>query len=325
MNGHPQSCCSTIVAAFLCFALACGGAAAEDTPPTADQIAEWIAQLDSNQYQVREEATRHLVSANVAALEALASAANGDRPEPADRAVWILQRLAETKDVDVRRNVLERLARIDKQPQVAAQAQDELAQIRHDAAVRAILKLGGHLRDQPFNPMMQRAISAHVILDDNWRGGDDGVKHVQDIRELSTVTIIGSNVTRAGLEELQGVGSLRELHLYGSRLQEADVEALKKVLPGVTIDFNRGALLGIRGNDVGPAQVVFVQPGSAAAAANLRRNDVIQKLDGQPVLDFADLRSKIGKHRPGDEVALEIDRGGKTIEMKVKLGRWKTL
>ncbi len=59
--------------------------------------------LDEPQYRVREQATQRLLAAGPTALEAVASAANGERPEAADRAVWLLQQFANAKEAEFRR------------------------------------------------------------------------------------------------------------------------------------------------------------------------------------------------------------------------------
>ena len=88
--------------------------------PTAAQITGWIAKLDDDRYQAREEATQHLFEAGGAALDPLLAAANADRPEPSDRSVWILRRFSTSKDAALRRKALGHLASLTKRPQVAA-------------------------------------------------------------------------------------------------------------------------------------------------------------------------------------------------------------
>jgi PDZ domain len=310
-----------LLAIWLLVALvACGSARAED-----GQIVQWIAQLDGNQYQVREEATRHLLDTGTDALDALMSAANGDRPEPADRAVWILQQLADTQDAMQRQTVLEHLIQLKNQPQVVADAQVALGEIKNDAAVRAIQKLGGRVLEQTYDPRWPQQMHQQVTIDDNWRGHDEGLKYITDLRDVGTVTVIRSNVSRQGLEQLKGIDTLERLQLYGTPLEEADKVALARAMPSVEIDFRRGALLGIRGPEAGAAQVLSVQPGTAAAAAGIRVKDTIQKFNGKPVADFKELTSMIAGCREGEEVSLEILRDGKSQDLKVKLGRWETL
>ena len=72
-----------------------GPAAAERAKPSPDEEADRALdrQLDSNRYLVRERATQQLLARGPPALDPLLTAANGDRPEPADRAVWVLKNL----------------------------------------------------------------------------------------------------------------------------------------------------------------------------------------------------------------------------------------
>jgi len=56
-----------------------------------------------------------------------------------------------------------------------------------------------------------------------------------------------------------------------------------------------------------------VQDEGPAAEAGIRREDIIRKIDGETVKDNLDLIAKIAAHQPGDSVAVEIFRGGKTI------------
>ena len=48
--------------------------------------------------------------------------------------------------------------------------------------------------------------------------------------------------------------------------------------------------------------------------------DVITKVGGKPVEDSAQLAELIAAYEPGEEVPLEVHRGGDTQEIEVKLG-----
>jgi PDZ domain len=289
------------------------------------QIDQWIDQLDGDQYQVREQATRQLLDSGTKALDALTAAASGDRPEPADRAVWILHQLANTDDIEVRRQVYEHIIQIKNRPQDVVEAQDALAEIKHNLAVQAIVQLGGRVQEQQSDPRWPQDLGAEVVLDDHWTGGDEGLSYLLDLRDLKTVTLIRTNVTRHGLEQLKAIDTLRFLHLYGTQLDQTDADELQKLLPSVEFDFRRGALLGIRGSETAPARVLSVQPGTAAATVDIRVNDIIRKFNDKPVADFKELTGEIAKHRDGDEVSLEIERGSQTKVIQLKLGRWETM
>jgi S1-C subfamily serine protease len=49
--------------------------------------------------------------------------------------------------------------------------------------------------------------------------------------------------------------------------------------------------------------------------------DIILKADGTPVGSLDDLRTIVGAKKPGDTVGLLLERGSKTLDVKVKLGR----
>src|SRR4051794_26229777 len=115
--------------------------AARPAPPTSE-ISSWIAELNDDRYVVRERATRQLTEAGAAALDALAAAVDADRPEPAERAVWIMRRLSTDKDPALKRKTLEHLAGLKKRPQIAAAARATLKELEHDEAVAAFEELG---------------------------------------------------------------------------------------------------------------------------------------------------------------------------------------
>jgi hypothetical protein len=297
--------------------------------PSDAQIAAWVADLDSNQYRVREAATQQLAATAVAALDPLLAAANSKRPEPADRAVWIMQQLARTTDLDQRQQVLEHLARVENRPQVVDEAKAGLAEIEHQLAVHAIEQLGGRYLEEGADPKTGQTMPKRVVLDDRWRGGDAGLKQLIHLHAVPLVTIVGTDVSAKGVAQLAGVESLQLLQLFGTRLEDADVAGLKtqfaQHMPAVKIDYRRGALLGVVGPDIGQSAVVrTVQPGTAAATAGIQDGDTIQKIDGKPIADFAALTTEVGKHRAGDEIVVELQRGGQTLELKVKLGRWES-
>jgi serine protease Do len=58
---------------------------------------------------------------------------------------------------------------------------------------------------------------------------------------------------------------------------------------------------------------------SAAAEAGIKSGDVIISVDNFPVHQTADLLEQIGRHHPGDEVAVKVNRDGKEQSYTVKL------
>jgi S1-C subfamily serine protease len=73
----------------------------------------------------------------------------------------------------------------------------------------------------------------------------------------------------------------------------------------------------------GPAAVAGIRGGDRVAQAGMRRfyigGDVITAIDGQKITSPLDLNLVLNKKRPGDEVTVSLFRGGKAMEVKVKL------
>ncbi len=83
--------------------------------------------------------------------------------------------------------------------------------------------------------------------------------------------------------------------------------------PAAGADSAREVELGIQLFDVGgrvrPAYVERVRPGSPAARAGLRANDLIVSLDGQPVASCEDFARLVSRLQPGRPVSLVVKRG----------------
>ncbi len=70
---------------------------------------------------------------------------------------------------------------------------------------------------------------------------------------------------------------------------------------------SKGALIG---------GVLENQP---AAKAGLQAGDVVTKLDGRPVLGGTQLRNYVASRPPGSNLAMEVNRSGRTMQIQVSL------
>jgi serine protease Do len=67
------------------------------------------------------------------------------------------------------------------------------------------------------------------------------------------------------------------------------------------------------------ALVSNVERGSAADKAGLKSGDVIRKVNGQPVITGGDLTALVSVAKPGDKLALDVWRDGKTVSVNATL------
>jgi len=113
------------------------------------------------------------------------------------------------------------------------------------------------------------------------------------------------NEARKAAEELRSGGEVKRGYLGVTMSQSAVNEATRTYykLP-----------------DTGGVLVSGVATKGPAEHAGIQRNDVIRKIDGEPVKDNQDLQSRVASHKPGETVRLEVYREGKPTNVDVKLG-----
>lgn len=66
--------------------------------------------------------------------------------------------------------------------------------------------------------------------------------------------------------------------------------------------------------------VTRVDENGAAGKAGIKAGDVILKLDGHAVRESQDLRETLRKAEPGQELTVTVQRDGKPLDLKIKLG-----
>ena len=91
--------------------------------------------------------------------------------------------------------------------------------------------------------------------------------------------------------------------------------------------------LGVSIGDLTPAQVksmnlkdnkgafiADVVPGGPAAAAGMKKNDIVVKYQGESVANAATLQSMVGETKIGETADVTVERDGKTLDLKVTIG-----
>lgn len=292
-------------------------------PVSAAQIARWLKDLDDAQYLVREAATQHLTDAGAAALDPLLAAANGERPEPADRAMWILQRFSRSRDNELASAALERLTQLKNAPAVAAKAESELAERSLAACEKRLTALGADVVLTIGQESVQTVVPLiSVRLGQRWRGTPEDLRQLIKLKQQRYFRLEGGGVDDNVVKMFIDKERLALLHLINTKATLASVDAVKQKHPDAKLFLRNTAMLGV-GGDTNAAGVLVheVPQGSGAAAAGILTGDIITSLDGQKIPDFDRLTAHIAQRQPGDKVEVELLRGEQTKKVTVVLGK----
>lgn len=259
--------------AWLMLCLTCAGVGAivrgAAPPPRQDlRIGRWIADLDDDQFAVREAAQRALEKAGPAALPALIRAADSPSLEVHTRAFRLLRRLAgNAATAEETRHALTRLAassddRIASKARVVLRAHLDaiVVQIengggrvtRHDDRVVGV-SLDAVPKLAPVLPLLRRLPDLEEIdastkqMDDGAmaviRGlprlrklnlyrssiGDEGVKHLASFPQLRRVPMGETRVTDAGLKHIAELTHLEYVGVRGNHVTDDGLKHLKKL------------------------------------------------------------------------------------------------
>src|SRR5580765_3385234 len=112
------------------------------------------------------------------------------------------------------------------------------------------------------------------------------------------------NEARKAAEELRAGGSVKRGYL-GISMNNTGINERARSYYG--LPDNNGVI------------VSDVAEHGPAASAGLRKNDIIRRIDGNPVKNNQELLSMVASRKPGETVKLEVLRGRETMKVDVKL------
>ena len=283
-------------------------------------MAAWIVALDSDSFQQREQATKKLTEAGAAAVGPLRDDGlkKAVGPERAWRTVAILKTMCIDGNEALANKAaaaLETLAEKGRGSLVpdAKEALTVWKKLRSDRAVQKIAKLGGHIFSYTSADVRGR-------IDENWKGGDDGLKLLRDVVNLSDLDVRSSKLTDKALLHLADLESLKTVRLYNAAYTADGVERLKKASSDLAVYRFGSAVLGIVGEeDPGGCRVKGVATGLGAEQGGIQEGDVITQIDDEKVDGFQRLTLVLAGKKVGDKVRVELIRGEKKITAHVLL------
>jgi hypothetical protein len=301
-----------------------GAAPGNGSPAAVDSIPQWIADLNSDLFSVRQAASRSLREAGVGAVQPLAAAADGRRSEVTRRAIDVLEAFCESDDAELgqaARESLEKLTHsVNRLPAHRASQVLKRERLREQrSALAQIQRLGGMVS----YAMIEEGelLVGSLVLGRRWEAGDDGLKYLTRLGRIEQLKLWGQQFSDAGLEHLSQLTGVQTLMLYTTQISDDGLGRLQAALPGTRIDLRHGALLGVSGSsDAKGCLISQVRPGTAAARAGLLLHDVITHVNGEAIPTMEALVATIARQKPGDRITVTLLRGDETLEKEITLG-----
>lgn len=159
-----------------------------------------------------------------------------------------------------------------------------------------------------------------LILDQNYNGGDDGLRFAPHLQNIYHVKLHQAAVTSAALTHLAKMKQLNQLEVSGTAITGAALQQFKRSRPQVNVSALGPAVIGITGQDHPRGvlvQNVFSETG--ARRAGMLEGDIVTHVEGRPVKSFSELTLAIYDKRPGDKLELAYLRGGSKREAMLEL------
>jgi hypothetical protein len=235
--------------------------------PSAEQIQQWIRDLDDSSYRVRDQAAKQLRHSGAEVAAALAKAAKTGSAETSDRAMRILGEMADGDDAKVEaaaRRQLRRLA--DGESKVAGEAKSLLNRKRN-RLLATLLLAGASYEDtrdgvtaitldrvadlESVLPMLKYFPELEYLSISNKRFTDTGAAHLADLANLRDLNLFESNIGDEGLKHLTGLKNLRRIPMGHTRVTDKGLE----IISGMT----QLEYVGVRGDNVTDAGLAHLK------------------------------------------------------------------
>ncbi len=202
--------------------------------PTKAQIAQWIDQLDSDKFLLRENATQKLISAKREAIQPLADAVRTGSLEKAFRCIHVLRAFAIGDDIETEVEASAKLALIaaTEHDRVAAYAGDVLKKIQpvqQERAIRILSSLG--VKFTSFGPIQGFQTvdeGPGVWITDAYTGDAKHLHYLQHLSFIEDVQIENDKVTADWFAEIAKMPNVRLLTVKDGPV---DIEMLRELEP----------------------------------------------------------------------------------------------
>jgi hypothetical protein len=201
---------------------------------TPEQIAGWIRELDSIEFDTRETATLNLIASGSTVLPSLRPVLTKGTLEATSRALYVIRQLGLAADLDAQDDAGQLLNELSEQtelPTLARRAAATLADLtlqRSSQAVAALEELGAKISRSQLdvnNPLDERVDA--IEIGEKFQGNESDLRRLKWIVEVRVLLLVDRQVTDEWIQRAVAMPGLEELHLYRAKISDDGLAVLK--------------------------------------------------------------------------------------------------
>ena len=225
--------------------IAVGPGEGKDSPsPTLEQ---WVQQLGHENYLRRERASRHLIKAGPAAVEALSKAVRSGDLEVVERAAAAMIEIAISVPPRDDGGAYERLLELSSQSvgRPASMARNALAEVkdfRSQQAKKSLSRAGVFVGLAEFSIGAQSRQRMLVEVGDNWNEDVSALQWLEWVDGYDNARVEGQAVTLEVMREVVKMPSLRSLILADAEIRDDALDPLSELSRLDTLEFQYSRL-----------------------------------------------------------------------------------
>jgi len=199
------------------------------------QIASWVADLDANSFNRRDEASLKLIQAGVAAVQPVLDAIQQGSPEVVLRGVHVLLEIAVVSDDDEQPQARQALQKIvqDSNRSAARRADLALRSLDETRARRAadfLTSKGARITEGKYYSGSQlQGLLPTLEISNEWLGTERDLKQIRWLNEVQQITFQGPNVKDEWLRNLEGARQIRSVQFKHARISGKSLASLKSI------------------------------------------------------------------------------------------------
>ncbi len=200
-----------------------------------DQVADWVAQLNSDRYVERELATEKLIEAGLPSVRQVREVLRGSNLEVTTRGVYVLRELALSGDLETEEAAREALESV-AQPEATTLARKAAAtlavldRVRQDRAVETLQQLGAKIHTPGGQIGLLTTPGVLTLeLGDDWHGEEKDLRRLKWLVNVHQVVLEGPQITDGVMPYVAEMKDLAYLSIKRAKISDAGIAQVKKL------------------------------------------------------------------------------------------------